>query len=223
MINNKKDKYKLLTPELYPPLKKKTTHFEMEEDKMKEIGEIAQNLLKMNEISIYRMLSTKDNDYFINFVNTEKSLQNRYLKKIVEANNEYFPSELSQDKFQKRTISLEEQMKIKIHSMKEKPTKTKKNKKAQNEIISRKESSIDMLIVPDLIELPKRKVFDEKQKEENLKKVNEVLVEDEDEEEAEEKESENEEEPSYEDDYRMDSEGDNGISDGDNYSDGGVF
>ena len=48
MINAKKDKYKLLTPELYPPLKKKTINFEMDEDKMKEIGEIAQNLLKID-------------------------------------------------------------------------------------------------------------------------------------------------------------------------------
>jgi len=222
MINTKKDKYKLLTPELYPPLKKKTSHFEMDEDKMKGIGEIAQNLLKMNELSIYRMLR-KDNNFFINFVNTEKSLQNRYLKKIVEANNEYFPIELSQDKFQKRSISLEEQMKMKINLIKDKPIKNKQNKKSQNENIGRKESSIDMLIVPDLVELPKRKVFDEKQKDGNSNKVNDVLVEDEDQEEAEEKESENEEEPSYEDDYRMDSEGDNGLSEGDNYSDGGVF
>ena len=140
----------------------------------------------------------------------------------MDSNNEFFPSELSQDKFQKRVISLEEQMKIKMHTMKEKESKTKKNKKGQTEIPSRKESSIDMLIANYLIELPKRKVFDEKQIDES-KKLNTVAVEDEDEQESGDKEEENDEEPSYEDDYRVDSEGDNGVSEGDHYSDGGVF
>jgi hypothetical protein len=218
--NIKKDKYKLLTPELFPALKKKTNRFEMDEEKMKEIGEISHNLLKLNEISIYRMLSNKENDYFINFVNTEKSLQNKYLKKIVEANNDYFPLELSQDKLQKKTISIEEQMKIKMQTMKDKPTKGKKNKKNDGQNVSRKESYIDALAANDLAELPKRKVFEEKEKNNNMNDVNVV---DDDEDMEEEKDEENDEEPSYEDDYRIDSDGDNGGSDGDNYSDGGVF
>lgn len=222
MPNIKKDKYKLLTPELYPPLKKKTSYFEMDEDKMKEIGEIAQNLINLNELSIYRMLSNKENDYFVNFVNTEKSLQNKYLKKIVEANSGYFPSELSLDKLQKRVISIEEQMKIKMESIKEKPSKNK-SKKKQGDIVGRKESYIDALAAPDFVELPKRKVFDEKGKDNNNKKMNDINEGEDDEEIEEEKEEENDEEPSYEDDYRMDSDADNGVSDGDDYSDGGVF
>jgi hypothetical protein len=221
MINNKKSKYILQTPELYPPLKKKISRFEMDEEKMKEIGEIAQNLKKLNEISIYRILSNKNNDYFINFTNTEKSLQNKYLKKIVDANNEYFPTELTQDKFQKRPISIEDQIKIKMYTMKDKGSKSKKNKKGENEIISRKESTIDILVAPDMA-VSKRKAFDEKQNQNGIK-VDNVPVEDEEEEVEDEREEDNEEEPSYEDDYRVDSEGDNGVSDKDNYSDGGVF
>jgi hypothetical protein len=215
--NVKRDKFKISIPELYPTLRKNLELLDEDDDKFKGIGHIAANLIKSNEISIYKVLYNKEN-ISINLHSNEKAVRNEVLKKFVISNEEYFPRELLQDKYQRRTdISYEDQLKEKLSHIieKNKSKKPRKNKNNENVDISRKDSAADMC------ELSKKKVFDEKNKEDN--KENDYVVNN-NEEQEEEKDEENEEEPSYEEDYRMESEGDNvDESDGGNFSDGGVF
>jgi uncharacterized protein YbaR (Trm112 family) len=136
----KKDKYKLLEPVLCPELRKNIKPLDVDQEKYEEIGAITLNLFYKNELSIYKLLYSRESNSEFGSSNS-KTIRSEYLKKLV-ATNEYFPSELMLDKFRRRAdVSYEEKLKSKILSMKDKAKSERKN---TNLDMSRKTSNVDM-------------------------------------------------------------------------------
>jgi hypothetical protein len=143
-------------------------------------------------------------EYYSDFLSESngKKIRNDYLKRIVESNEDFFPKELSLEKFKRRPDkSYEEKLKTKISILKEKGEKSKKREK--KDIVSRKLSEIEVK------EVEKKIVADQ-----NLN-----IVEEENSDGEEEKED-----YSFEDEYLQDSDeygGDGGESENGNFSEGG--
>jgi len=205
--NVKKDKYKLLEPVLYPELRKKFIELDVDEEKFNDIGLITMNLIKHNEVSIYKLLYNRElNSDYLSTGNT-KSIRSEYLKRLVSTNEDYFPKELLNDKFKRRAdLSLDEKFKHKILSMKDKAKSEKAFKKNCNENNSRKTSFFERKESIDIVENKKHKP--------NEEPIN-ILEEPG-------SEPEENEDQSFEEDYVMNSDEDGGSnSEEANYSDGG--
>jgi hypothetical protein len=192
----KKDKYKLLEPILYPELRKKIKPLDVDQEKYEELGSITLNLFYKNEMSIYKLLYSRESNSDFGISNS-KTIRSEYLKKLV-ATNEYFPSELLLDKFRRRAdVSYEEKLKTKILSMKDKAKSEKKNTNLE---MSRKTSNVDLEI-----KIKEGKEFKEKEKKSKFTSSDEnQIVEENQSDQAE----ENDEQSFYEDedDYLMQSE-----------------
>lgn len=192
----KKDKYKLLEPILYPELRKKIKPLDVDQEKYEELGSITLNLFYKNEMSIYKLLYSRESNSDFGISNS-KTIRSEYLKKLV-ATNEYFPSELLLDKFRRRAdVSYEEKLKTKILSMKDKAKSEKKNTNLE---MSRKTSNVDLEI-----KINEGKEFKEKEKKSKFTSSDEnQIVEENQSDQAE----ENDEQSFYEDedDYLMQSE-----------------
>jgi hypothetical protein len=66
-------------------------------NKYQNIGKFSINLLKAKEVSAYKLLFIKDD-----FTSVSKTIRNNTLKKLAEANDNYFPKELQNDKHKKK-------------------------------------------------------------------------------------------------------------------------
>jgi hypothetical protein len=207
----KKDKYKLLEPVLYPELRKKIVPLDVDEDKYNDIGLITLNLLHKNEISIYKLLYKREANSDFNSSNS-KTIRSEYLKKLVSTNQEYFPHELTQDKFKRRAdVSYEEKLKTKILSMKDKAKTEKIDKRNSNQDANKRASNVERRESVDFIE----KVVKEKKSKPN---EDNVIVQ----EGASDAEEQNEEQSYEDEDFLMQSDEDGGSnSEEANYSEGG--
>ena len=115
-VNKHENRNKFLTPELYPvyynffkkwkDLIKKPNDIKVviEEEKSKEIGKIAINLIKRTNNSIYKILYSTTNQHTNDDLKRAKNIRNMFFKQLVESNEEYFAKELKNDKF-KRNIN----------------------------------------------------------------------------------------------------------------------
>jgi hypothetical protein len=139
----KKDKYKLNEPVLYPPLKQKIVSLDVDEDKYSDIGILTLRLLRQSEMSIYKLLYNRESNLeLMTSTNNNKSVRSEYLKKLVEANEDYFPRELLVEKYKrKKEITYEEKLKSKIQFTETKPKKAKKEEKKKD---SNRKESIDL-------------------------------------------------------------------------------
>jgi len=82
--NYKKDKYKLNEPILYPPLKKSINELDIDEEKSEELGTITINLLKLRDISIYKLLYYKgSNSEFSEGIEVRNEFLKKLLKQII--------------------------------------------------------------------------------------------------------------------------------------------
>ena len=66
-------------------------------NKYQLIGKFSLNLIKANESSAYKLLYIKDD-----FTSVSKTIRNNTIKKLAEANDNYFPRELLNDKYKKK-------------------------------------------------------------------------------------------------------------------------
>jgi len=217
---------------------------QMDELKYKSIGKHSRNLINFNENSVYKLLYSHDSLNSNSLNTNSKNIRNNYLKKLVEANDQYFPAELKQEKLKRNLpVSYEEKfnLKNKLEIEKFNNAKGKSNgkdnknlnkKRPRDEELSRKNS-----LVLENSKKEKEDLNDENNNFNNDKKNNNneneynndrnkknKIIEDDD---QSEKEQSNPETQSF-DEYRMESgenvSNDNG-SDNDerDYSDGGVF
>ena len=204
----KKDKYKLNEPILYPPLRQNIANLDVDEDKFNDIGILTLRLLRQNEMSVYKLLYNREtNTEFLTSNNTNKSVRSDYLKKIVEANEVYFPRELQEEKYKRRDdLTFDEKLKSKIQFKESKTKKEKGNKDLNKKANTERKESID------IAEVGKTQNGNKKSK--ANEPVN-VIEEDEDQIE------ENEEQSFEEDDFLMNSEDEAGSNNEEaNYSEG---
>ncbi len=203
----KRDKYKLNEPILYPPLKQKIASLDVDEDKYNDIGILTLRLLRQSEMSIYKLLYNRESNLdLMTSTNPNKSVRSEYLKKLVEANEDYFPRELLEEKYKrKKEITYEEKLKSKIQFTEPKQKKPKKEEKKKE---SERKESID---------------FGENLKTQNGNKKAKLseqpnIIEEEESQQA----DENEEQSFEEDEFLMNSDEEVGSnSEEANYSDGG--
>jgi hypothetical protein len=155
-IINKKNK--ISEPVLYPPLRNNISNLEnVDHKKISEIGRHSLNILKLIDLSIYKLLYSKEHGTQFN-VHGIREMRNRILKSVVELNNDYFPNELLQDEYKKKEVSDEEKHKITMSKWREAAKNEKlsisreesltKGESFSNDITSRKSSmrrdSIDL-------------------------------------------------------------------------------
>lgn len=109
---------------------------QIDEYQYKSIGKYSRNLISFSENSVYKLLYTHDNINSNSLNTNSKNIRNNYLKKLVEANEEYFPAELKQEKLRKNLpVSYEEKFNLKNKLEIEKFNSAKeKNKNKENKI-----------------------------------------------------------------------------------------
>lgn len=216
---------------------------QIDEMKYKSIGKYSRNLISFSENSVYKLLYTHDNLNSHSLNTNSKNIRNNYLKKLVEANDEYFPAELKQEKLRKNApVSYEEKFNLKNklelekfyiskEKSKGKENKNTNKKRARDEDASRKNSLLEDGNKKEKEDLNEDNINENNKKNKdnynnglNDRNKKNKVIEDED---QSEKEESNQDDQSF-DEYRMESEenmsNDYGSeNDERDYSDGGVF
>lgn len=134
-------------PQVYPQLRKQLKNLEdyiNSEPSIKNLGEYSFLLRDLTNNSIYKklLLDKKVKDSQNNNNSQEfKQIRNKYLKKLVESNINYFPKELGLDEYQKPVIKIES--KFSNISLDLNKNLVEKSRKESNLITSRKDSLLD--------------------------------------------------------------------------------
>ena len=137
-------------PQIFPELTKVVLNLDeyiSSQPSIKQLGNYAIHLYNLNKKSIYKKLLS-------NIKNKEspemKEIRNKYLKKLVESNQFFFPKELGLDEYKKPFNSKEERLKKLLKHLEEEAKKEQikldlKSRKNSNinVVASRKESLID--------------------------------------------------------------------------------